>query len=168
MDYKITRSQRQCASCSKNFIEREDYHVAIIEGKEEFTRREYCTACWEAEAGKGVRAECFSFWKTRVPEKSGDEKRKLDVDAASVFFRKLAGSDEPNKRDFAYLLALLLMRKKVIILQGTQMRDGREFMVLRFRGEEEDYLCEDPRLGAEELQKVKDDLGTLLNMDTEA
>ncbi len=167
MDYKISRSTRTCIACEKQFNEGEEYFAAIFEGPEQFLRKEFCAACWAGDTGREAAEGSYSHWKVRVPEKPAERKHKLDVRAASTFFRRLAGSDEPHKRDFAYLLALLLMRKKVLVQRETTRNGEKDFMVLRFRGEDEDYRTEDPHLPAEALERVKDDLGSLLNMDTE-
>lgn len=167
MDFKISRSNRTCDKCEKNFEAGTGFFCAIFEGDAEFARHEFCNDCWESDSGKDTAEKAYSFWQTRIPEKPTDEKRKLDIGAASTFFRRLVGSDEPHKRDFAYLLTLLLMRKKVLLLLDTVTDGDKEFMVLHFRGEdkEDSWRVEDPKLPVEKLEKVKDDLGQLLNMD---
>lgn len=166
MDYRISAFTGRCATCEKKFEEGTEYFTAVFEGEDKFERTDFCPDCWGAEKSAEARGKCFSFWKSSVPQKDG-RRPVLDVEAASDFFRKLAGSEEEHKRNFAYLLALLLLRKKVLLLQDTNYENGTEFMVLRFRREEEDYRVENPGLGADELEKVKDDLGSLMNMDTD-
>ncbi len=166
MDFKISRSMRKCETCEKDFCAGAEYFCAISEGDGEFARREYCAQCWESDTGRAAAEGAYSYWRTGIPERT-DEKRSLDVAAASTFFRRLAGSEEPHKRNFAYLLALLLMRKKVLLLEETVRESGKDFLVLRFRGEdaEDSFRAEDPRLPVEELEKVKDELGQLLDAD---
>jgi hypothetical protein len=167
MDYKISRSARACTGCGASFGEGAEYFAAIFEGKEEFERKEFCASCWEADAGRAAAAECYSHWHAHVPTKDDESRRTLDIEAAADFFRRLAGSEEPHKCNFAYLLALLLMRKKILLLIDTLHEQDREYLLVHFRGEDEEYRVEDPKLTLEELERVKDDLGQLLNMDTE-
>ncbi|HLU48490.1 MAG TPA: hypothetical protein VK116_10410 [Planctomycetota bacterium] len=69
-----------------------------------------------------------------------------------------------QKRDLRFLLALLLLRKKRLVLETTQVESGREWLVFRER-EGVSYRVENPELSDEELDRVRDGLSDLLEIE---
>lgn len=76
-----------------------------------------------------------------------------------------AHSTREGKVRLLFLLSLLLMRGKRLDLRETLREEGREVLNFTARGNSEDlFRVEDPRLGPEDLEEVKDALGELLQM----
>ncbi len=74
--------------------------------------------------GDGYRPpHLFSFWKTQIPE--ANEKKKLFVDDAVLLnlLRRLEDATEPQRLAFRYVVALILMRKKLLRYDRTEKRD---------------------------------------------
>src|SRR5690606_25229406 len=69
-----------------------------------------------------------------------------------------------QKRDLRFLLALLLLRKKRLVLETTQVESGREWLVFRER-EGVSYRVKNPELSDEELDRVRDGLSDLLEIE---
>ena len=58
-----------------------------------------------------------------------------------------------------------MIRKKVLLLKGTFIRDGFEWLQLQERGESEKaYEITNPELSEGELEQVRDAIGELLQM----
>lgn len=138
-----------------------------------------------APAGGGTRpANIFAYWRTRRPEDANAEGVKIRFDPQVVleFFRGLgrkavdqdAGSREAEtqggptasqRRDLRFVLSLLLMRKKIMVLDGTLVRDGFEWLQLHERVESDRlYEIANPDLSEGELEQVRDAIGELLQM----
>jgi len=64
-------------------------------------------------------AGVFGYWKTHTPEPN--EKKKLLVDDAVLMslIERLDGADNPERLAFRHVLALVLMRKKLLRYDGT-------------------------------------------------
>lgn len=98
-----------------------------------FVRIDFCEACWGegkrpaslagtgAVAGAGGAAgEMFSFWKTVVP--AAQQKKKLLVDDSVLMdvFTRMEGKTEPQEVRFRFVLALILMRKRLLRYEGME------------------------------------------------
>jgi len=75
----------------------------------------------------------------------------------------------PSRDDMVRLrlvLALLLIRKKVLVFESSGLRDGREWLKLSEKAEpQRAYLVENPPLSDAQLEAVKVSLGELLQME---
>ena len=145
--------------------------------------------------GGGQRpANIFAYWRTKRPEGNDAEAVKIRFDPQVVleFFRGLggkpagqeagatepgsgeaasgetggqAGPSEAQRRDLRFVLSLLLMRKKILLLDGTLVRDGYEWLQFHERVESDrSYEIANPDLSEGELEQVRDAIGELLQM----
>ncbi|MBI4585522.1 MAG: hypothetical protein HY717_16025 [Planctomycetes bacterium] len=69
-----------------------------------------------------------------------------------------------------FLLSLLLLRSKRLVLLGSGVQNGREWLRLLEKGAEKEdpealHLVANPDLSKEDLEKVKESLGQLLQME---
>ena len=68
---------------------------------------------------------------------------------------RLEGQAEPSKVNFRYVLALLLVRRKKLKLERTQLDAGVETMTLRWPRSGATCQVVNPRLTEEETQTLK-------------
>ncbi len=165
MDWNISRSLRRCSSCEKEFAEEEGYYSALYDTGADFERKDFCSGCW-AQQDAPHRKLAFSFWKTEVPK--ADEPRKVFVDDAVIFdfFQRLAAEeDQPIKRNFRYILGLMLMRKKLLKFKDVAREDGKEYLILRRSRTQEEHRVLNPQLTDEEMDQVKNELTTILETE---
>jgi len=164
MDWNIQKSTRQCAGCSRQLAEGDEHFSALFDRGTLFERQDFCPPCWQARDAAAV----FSFWKTRIPTR--EEERKLLVDDSVLldFFLRLTSEEgelPEHKVKFRYILALVLLRKKILKFIDILREDRREFLVLRYAKEKLDFRILDPGLTEEEADTVKDDLAQILNVE---
>jgi hypothetical protein len=148
-----------CSKCEKEFEELEVYHATLNEVKDGFERRDYCRDCWS----ETLRDESFSFWQAKVPKK--EEKKKLLVDDSVLFefFKRLADSDDESKNGFRFVLALILMRKRLLKYVSTETgKKGEEIWVMKLTGENKDCRISNPQLDDAEIEKIRSELDTIL------
>ena len=123
----------------------------------------------------------FSYWKTTIPEPS--EKRKTFVDDAVLMnlLRRLEDAAEPRRLAFRYVVALILMRKKLLRYDGSERvvdpsGDGpvQEWWCFTPKldvskghfgkwDEDETLRVLDPNLDAEQIEAVTAQLGEVLD-----
>ncbi len=158
-DWKIERGEKKCAGCGKGFAELETYFSALFDRQETFQRLDYCAACWKGEA-----AEMFSFWQTKMPPK--EEKRKLLVDDGVLvdFFLKLEGATDELKVNFRYILALVLMRKKLLKFVDVKRDENGEFLVMEMPKEKQRFEIFNPQLSEEKISLLTEEVGKILNV----
>lgn len=71
-----------------------------------------------------------------------------------------------QKVQLRFVLALLLLRKKALNFESSAAEEGREWLRLSEKAEPERvYRVENPDLTDEELERVRDDIGELLQMN---
>ena len=165
MDWNIAKSLHRCSHCDKEFAEEEPYFSALYDAGPEFARKDFCTGCWSSSEG-GLREGAFSFWKTEVPKV--DEPRRVFVDDNVIFdfFCRLASEEhEPVKRNFRYILGLMLMRKKKLKFKDVVRKDGKEYLVLRRSRTHEEHRVLNPDLSDEEMEQVRNDLTQILQTE---
>lgn len=159
MEWNIAKSRRQCA-CGRQLGENEEYFAALTEEGEAFVRHDYCAACWEqARAAGGF----FSFWRTAVPPK--EQKRRLFADNGVLldFFVRLEHEEAEQKRQFFYLLALILLRKRLVKFHDVERDGDHEVLCLRCPSEDRVFRVHDPQLNDEQIEALKEQLSQILD-----
>ncbi|HZN60224.1 MAG TPA: hypothetical protein VFD71_19280 [Planctomycetota bacterium] len=171
--YQIESSNFHCSSCEKEIPREGRFYSAVVLVDEAFQRRNYCEPCWKPDP-----AQVFAYWKSRRPPagKEGPTKVRFDTTLVFEFFRKLGeasngeGPAEGERVEVRFVLALLLVRKKVLIFENSYQVDGAECLKLIERGEpgaaepRPVHWVKNPQLADSELERVKDRIGELLLM----
>ena len=126
----------------------------------------------------------FSYWKTVVP--TPQQKKKLLVDDSVLMdvFTRMEGKSEPQELRFRFVLALILMRKRLLKYEGmetpapataaqdselrTQNSELRtqnpppETWRMIPRGQENPVHVVNPHLTAEQIAEVSQQLSAIL------
>jgi len=100
-----------------------------------------------------------------VPRK--EEKKKLLVDDAVLveFFERLEGQQEPERLQFRFVLALILMRKRKLAYEGSEKQDEQDVWVMRMRGTKNIHHVIDPHLDEDKIAAVSESLSTIMEGD---
>jgi len=168
-EFKITKSLGVCVGCNQE-LQPEEEIVALVRSsqEEELQRQDYHRACWDA-LGENTPVndpDVLGIWRTHVPHP--EEKKKLLVDDSLIinFFERLAGAEEPAKINFRYVLALILMRKKLLVYEGMERRDGGvEIWKMRMKGTQDIHEVFDPHMDEDKITEVSASLGEIMQGD---
>lgn len=135
--------------------------AALVETPTGYQRADCSLECWE----KYDRKDVVAFWQTlmRRPE----QKKKLFVDDATLseLFVRLADVTEPAKVAFRFVLGLILMRKRLLIYDGTRKDGDREIWSIRLKGRDETLELIDPKLDESRMKEVSEQLGQVLQQE---
>jgi len=155
--WDVQRGSGHCTGSNRQLLTGEEYYAALVECGGGFERRDYCCEYWEAHKPK-----VFSFWKTHIPE--SNQKKKLFVDDAILwnFFERLADETEPVRVNFRFVLALILMRKRILKYEDTKRDEHQEIWQMRRVGEKDMHEVINPRLNEHEIQEVAKELSAIL------
>ena len=154
-------------------------------------RQDFCENCWQAgrrpEAGAapatshGPATEgagptqigaLISFWKSQIPVPS--EKKRLFVDDAVLIdlFSRLESKEAPQDVRFRFVLALILMRKRILRYDASRPRaaeaGGGEDWDMVLRGSEKEnrqpaaVQVINPNLTPEQISEVSQQLSQIL------
>lgn len=162
-DYNISKHAGQCCSCERPFEPGGRIVTTIWEAGEDFQRKDFCAECWNGgrvEAG----TKPFGVWRTRAPAPR-EKKKKLFIDNELLidFFERLADEDDPGRINFRFVLALLLMRKKLLVYDRSDTdADGTEVWTMHLKGGDVRHRVVNPQMDEQKTAEVGEKLSEIL------
>jgi len=160
MQWEVARPSHSCSACERGLEVGEQYLSALFDAGDTFERRDFCADCWQRET-----PEAFSFWKTRVPEPDEKPRLLVDDDVIVNFFLRLDGAEEEMKVKLRFIVMLILMRKRILKFDTTEREGDVEYWVLRMPRDKTRHRVVNPHLGEDEIGRLSEEVGDLLNMD---
>jgi hypothetical protein len=156
----VESASGRCAVTGRALIEGEEFYTALLESGETFVRRDYSVEAWT-----GPPEGAFCFFKTRVPVR--EKRKKLFVDNAVLvhFFERLAGETEAVRVQFRFVLALILLRKRMLRYEGSSRGEGPETWRMTLLATKSEHLVVNPRLTDEQIEGVSRQLSSILHSD---
>jgi hypothetical protein len=159
-DWEIKRPLGECSGSGKRIDSGQEYYGALVETEQGLERRDFSTEFWES-----AKPDVFCFWKTKLA--APGQKKTLFVDDGMLmaFFERLAMETDPDKVNFRFVLALVLMRKRRLKYDATKTVDGQEIWCLRVAGDKEIVEVVNPHLDEEQIELLSSQIGQILQMD---
>lgn len=154
--YKVNRCTRQCYALERPLREGEWYYSVVLPCDEDFERRDY-----SAEAWTGPPDDAIGWWKNRMPT---EDERKLVLAPKEVLIDLLRQmADFPERAKSRYLLALMLMRKK-IVKETTDGENPSDDETLRVEVIDDGSMLEVPvcPISRSESDTLREELNELL------
>lgn len=167
-EYEIAKTSGACCQCRRELTGGEEFVAALADEGESFRRDDFCPPCWQQRSGE--QPGYFSFWHGRIPPPEQPKKPVLNTELLLDFLGKLAGQDEPAKINFRFVLALMLMRKKLLVYDGRGDDDqGRELWRMHLRGPSggppgESLEIVRPELDEDKIAAVAENLGQIFEV----
>lgn len=193
--YDIQRPTGVCAATGRELAPGEIVYAALVDppaedrseeqckpndkGELSMLRIDVCEEAWEDNAFRPPYL--FGFWRTEVPEPN--EKKKLLVGDAAIQELMLSMEDatEDKQLAFRYVLALILLRKKLLRHDGIDRREQEDGPVQDYwqftpkldlaKGhfgkwnEDGKFEVMDPHITEDEIVGVTEQLGQVLELD---
>lgn len=121
--YDVQRPTGRCAFTDRELAPGTDYIATLVEDDEQpggLRRLDVSLEAWE----QGSRPErLFSFWKSQVPQPESRKKLLVDDTVLMSLLERLGEDDRQDRIAFRFVLALILMRKKLLRYDGTDRED---------------------------------------------
>ncbi len=152
MDYEVQRCTRLCAVTEREFGPGETFYSALVTDAGEIQRRDYSAEAWrdKPEAGND---QLLGWWKSRMPDRTRQKKNWAPNEVMLQFFDELSSkeldgddglSDDESeaatsKADLRYILALLLVRRRVFRLEESDDEGAGETMAVYCSRRDETY-----------------------------
>lgn len=157
-EYEIGRSGGHCSGCGQALAGGQEFFSAVVERPGGLERKDWCAACWT-----GPPADALCHFRTRLAAR--EPRRRTFVDDAVLleFFGRLGESpDDPVRRDFRFVLALILMRKRLLKYERTERDGGLDYWLLRLVRDGTHYRVLDPKLDEARVQLLTGELSVVL------
>ena len=153
MEFNIRPAAKCCAKTGQPFRSGDVCWSILIEK----------TACWcvrtsAARPGKGHRRKRLVTGGSQIAESTDTSRPKLDADSLFDYFLQL--SDSPNivQQQYRYVLALLLLRKRRLVLEEVVEFDDRPTMRLVGSAGEGPFDVPEEELNEEQIERLQQQL----------
>jgi hypothetical protein len=159
-DWEINKPLGQCYGTERKIESGEEYFAALVDTDEGLQRRDFCADYWESQ-----KPDVFCYWRTKLPEPGQKKQLFVDDQMLMAFFERLEKEKEQEKINFRFVLALILMRKRILKYDDTRTEDDREIWRLRIVGEKHIVEVINPHLDEEQIEQLSSQIGEILQTD---
>ena len=158
--WKVQRTSCKCGGTEKELLPGEEIYAALVETEEGFERIDFCKEFWEA-----APPQVYCYWKYKIPVKEEKQKLLVDNNVLTNVFLRLAGEDQEKKINFRFVLALILMRKRILKYDTTVIQDEKEIWKMKMVKDPNLHDVVNPHMDDEKIQEVSHELSSILNGD---
>ena len=159
MDFDVQRCSRRCAITGRELAPGETYYSALIPSGATVERHDYSSEAWP-----GPPPEALGWWKSQVPTAETKKTQWAPNDVMLELFDEMA--DSQDRADVRYVLALLLIRRRVLRLEETQRDEHeRETLIVYCPRRETDYKVPVVMPDGDRATQIQQTLAQLLFRD---
>jgi hypothetical protein len=160
LDFDVQRFTRRCARTDRELQPGDVFYSVLVAEGAEVVRRDYGVDAWE-----GPPPGAIGFWKSQVPDIHSRKMHWAPNDVILHYFEQLA--TEPDKADMRYVLALLMIRRRIVRLEesGTDQQ-GQEHYVLYCPRNEREYRVAVETPTGPRIGQIQNELAELLFADS--
>jgi hypothetical protein len=162
-DWNIQSRAHACETCGKSFSDKEVYHTLLFDDKAAFRRNDICQDCWQKQYSDGARERkgFVSYWQG-VYEAPPPRADAIQRETAESLLRKLIELNNPQYSAAAYILAVMLERKRVLKVKEQLVHDGKRVFIYEQPKTGDVFTILDPNLQLNQLAAVQHDVAALL------
>lgn len=162
-EWNIQSRAQACDACGRAFADKEVFHTLLFDEKAAFRRMDICGACWQSQFSEGARERkgFISYWHG-VFEAPPAPVEAIRKDTAESLLRKLIELNDPKYAPAAYILAVMLERKRVLKVKEQLQRDGQRVFIYEQPATGDLFTVVDPNLQLDQLDPVQRDVAALL------
>ena len=158
-EFEVQRCSRHCAETERVLEPGESFFSVLVEQGEDMVRQDYSREAWN-----GPPEDAVGWWKATVTKPDAHKVHWAPNDVLLDYFERLENDDA--QRDLRYVMALLLVRRRVARHEETSTNDeGQEIMTIYCPRREKSYpvLVLDPTI--ERAEAIQNELAQLLFAD---
>ena len=159
-EWEIAQPLGQCSGTEKEIASGDEYIGALVETSEGLQRRDYCLDYWLER-----KPHVYCYWKTRIPLPDQKKHIFVDDDMLMAFFERLENETDPEKLNFRFVLALVLMRKKKLKYDSTRIENNSEIWRLKIAGTDNYADVLNPRIDEEQIEQLSSQIGQILQTE---
>ena len=135
----------------------------LFDEKQDYLRQDVCAGCWEKQFSQGARDRkgFVSHWQG-IYEAPPAPTDPIQKETAETLLRKLIGQNDPRHVPAAYILAVMLERKRILKVKEQLVRDGQRVFVYEQPKTGDVFTITDPKLRLDQLEEVQRDVAALM------
>jgi hypothetical protein len=155
-DRLLRRESDRCGGCGRRFQSGQTVSSHLEWGPEGLVRHDACGACPDI-----VPAHAFAAWKRRIGSPHGLRPPRLELGYLTGLLKRLDGQEGPTAGRLAYVVALLLLRRRVL----EPVAESPERLHVRLKKEEREFVIPVPVLDPATVAAMETDIQSLLQGD---
>jgi len=113
IDYEVQRCTRHCAVTGRELQPGETFYSTLSAAGAQVVRNDYSQESWQ-----GPPEGILGWWKSHMPARDAKKMHWAPNDVMLDLLETL--ESQPDKQDLRYVLALLLIRRRVVRLEETE------------------------------------------------
>ena len=150
MDFNIRPISKVCSASGEALVAGQHCWSVLVEVDGRLVRQDISSAAWT-----GPPENAIGHWQCEVPVDKDAGQRKLDPDSLLEYFVQLCESPNNLEMDYQYVLALLLLRKKRLILEDSITIDDQPGLRLVGSGGEGPFDVMERELTDEQIAQLQ-------------
>lgn len=158
--WEVQPAAGRCAVTGRRLEEGEEFYSVLFEDGEGFRRSDYSLDSWN-----GPPDGSYCHFKSRVPIKQKRKRLLVDNEILVNFYLRLADETEPVRLQFRFVLALILMRKRLLRYEGSEVEGSMEVWRMVLATDRSEHRVANPRLTDEQIEGVSSQLSAILHGD---
>ena len=157
MEYQFRPIGKKCATTGEDLAPGSTCYSVLVERNGELQRLDFSSQGWS-----GPPEGALGVWKCQVPKAVEVRHEPLDTNALMRCFEVLTEEANPEREGLRYILALLLVKKRRLRLDGSRTDGETEYLQLAGANGEGAYEVQDLNPSDQEVQLWQRDLNVYL------
>ena len=156
VDFDVQRFSRRCAQTDRELMPGEVFYSALVPEGGDVVRSDYCKEAWD-----GPPENAIGWWQSEVPDPKSKKVNWAPNDVMLHYFLQL--TDQEENLDTRYILALLMVRKRILRLDETERDEkGNEILHVYCNKNESEYEVRVVNPTADRIDTIQTELAALL------
>jgi hypothetical protein len=161
-EWNIQSRAHACEACSQPFADKQPYRTVLFEEGKELRRSDICEPCAQKAGDLKTHAGYISHWHGVYEAPPAQAPDAIQKDTAESILRKLTEQNDPRYAPAAYILAVMLERKRILKVKEQLHRDGQRIFIYEQPKTGDIFTITDPNLHLSQLEAVQHDVAHLL------
>ena len=163
MEYHFRPLGKTCAGTGGPLEPGTIVESVLIERQGHFERLDFSPGGWT-----GMPGEALARWRCRVPIPQKQTETQLDPDALLSYFEQLVEDANPAHDQLRYVLALFLLQKRRLRLDGSRTDDDGDVLELSGSRGEGPYEIANQQLAETEIKALQAEISQLMTSEWNA
>ena len=157
-DWPIKQRSETCNATQRPFVPGEVFYTLLYREGDGFRREDLSEEGWH---DRNENIQPFSFWKTKFEPAAPPAPEPLAKENAEQLFRRLIVEPDPPA-NACFVLAVMLERKRLLKQVRIENASGSRLLIYQHRENGDVFIVRDPQLRLSELERVQEEVATLL------
>ncbi len=150
MDYNIKPLGKNCSASGEPLTPGSTCYSVLVMDDGKLARVDFNADSWS-----GPPDNAIAHWRSAVPDAKEETVNPLDPDYLFEYFERLSEDTSERDQKMRYVLALLLVRKRRLQIDGTRQDGDESFLEFSGTRGEGHFEVRDPELSEDEIEQLQ-------------